>query len=91
MLETATYEKIYVNKAIPTAYLRLSDSRRYPGDHWTTVLEKDSRMKWSNYCITYPEKRNLMERILTEGEPLLVVIGKGPRMAKVASSMDQGK
>lgn len=69
MLETATAEQIYVNKAIPTAYLRLSDSRGYPGDHWTSVLEKDSRMKWFDYYITYPEKRNLMERILKEGEP----------------------
>jgi len=69
MLETATYEKIYIKEAIPTAYLRLSDPRGYPGDHWTTVLDRDSRMKWSHFYITYPEKRNLMEKFLTEGEP----------------------
>lgn len=69
MLETATAEQIYVNKAIPTAYLRLPDPRGYPGDHWTTVLEKDSRMRQSDYSITYPERRNFMEKILTEGDP----------------------
>ncbi|MCK4431277.1 MAG: hypothetical protein KAW19_08225 [Candidatus Aminicenantes bacterium] len=69
MLETATYEEIYIKEAIPTAYLCLSDPRGYPGDHWTTVLEKESRMRQSDYSITYPERRNFMERILTEGEP----------------------
>lgn len=69
MLETAFYERIYVNKAIPTAYLRLSDPRGYPGDHWTTVVEKDRRMRLLDNCITYPETRSPIERFLTEKEP----------------------
>ena len=69
MLETATKERIYLTKAIPTAYLRLSDPGGYPGDHWTTVLEKDSRMRQFDLGITYPENRSMMERSLTEGEP----------------------
>jgi hypothetical protein len=69
MLETAFYERIYVNKAIPTAYLRLSDPRGYPGDHWTAVVEKDSRMRWLDNCITYPENRSMIERFITEEEP----------------------
>ncbi len=69
MLETATNEQIYVTEAIPTAYLRLSNPRGYPGDHWTTVLKNDPRMRWADFCITYPERRNMMERMLIEGEP----------------------
>jgi len=68
MLETATSEQIYLYKAIPTAYLRLKDPRGYPGDHWTSVLEKESRMQKTGYSITYPEKRNLMEKLIREGE-----------------------
>ncbi|NOR13406.1 MAG: hypothetical protein GQ545_09150 [Candidatus Aminicenantes bacterium] len=69
ILETATHEQIYVNKAIPTAYLRLSNPRGYPGDDWTTVLNIDSRMRRVDFHITYPERRNMMERMLTEGQP----------------------
>lgn len=69
MLETAHAEQIYVERAVPTAYLRLQDPKGYPGDNWTTVLEKDPRMRETGFSITYPERQNLMERLLQEGEP----------------------
>jgi len=71
MLESAAQERIYVIRAIPTAYLRLSDPRGYPGDHWTKVIRKDSRLRKSDFYITYPETRNMMERMLTEGVPVV--------------------
>lgn len=82
MLETAHDEQIYVERAVPTAYLRLQDPKGYPGDHWTTVLEKDSRMRETGFSIAYPERQNLMERLLQEG---------GPPMDEQDFSQEQGK
>jgi hypothetical protein len=58
------------SSAVPTAYLRLSDPRGYPGDHWIDVLEKDPRMKFSGFGdITYVENRSVFESFLEKGEP----------------------
>jgi len=69
MLEAEVHEYIYPKSAIPTAYLRLSEPKGYPGDHWIDVIEKDLRMKLSDIHITYSENRNLLESIFAEEEP----------------------
>ena len=71
MLETSVREQIQYSMAIPSAYIRLSDPRGYPGDHWADVINQDPRMKLTGYDIAYPEQRNLFDRILSEGKPLI--------------------
>jgi len=72
MLEAARDEQIYAHQAIPTAYAHLSDPQGYPGDHWTEVIARDSRMKWDGFAIYYSDFRSPLERMLTyeEGETL---------------------
>lgn len=72
MLETDVSEYIYLNIAIPTAYLRLSEPKGYPGDHWVDVIEKDSRMELSDVQITYAESRSWLESIFDEEEPAVL-------------------
>ena len=67
MLESSRYEDIGSREAILTAYLRLSDPKGYPGDHWIDVIKQDPRMKLSSLgSITYVEKLNIMESILMD-------------------------
>jgi hypothetical protein len=54
-LETARYEEVWGQIAIPTAYLRLKSPNVYPADHWLEVLEQDPRMKWTGSEIRYAD------------------------------------
>ena len=53
MLEDARRECLYVFEAIPTTYAHLSDPRGYPGDHWVTVVQQDSRIKTDGFSINW--------------------------------------
>ena len=66
MLETSTHERISYRKAIPTAYIRLSDPRGYPGDHWVDAVKQDPRMKLTDLDIAYPEERGIFDPIFPE-------------------------
>jgi hypothetical protein len=70
MLEASTNEQIYIREAVITAYLRLSDPKGYPGDHWIDVLDKDPRMKFDEFSISYPENRGFMESIIDRTPPV---------------------
>ena len=63
MLESAVNEQIYVQRTIPTAYLRLSHPKGYPGDHWSDVLNNDPRLQFSPWdvAITYPQQHDFFE------------------------------
>ena len=63
MLESAVNEQIYVRRTIPTAYLRLSHPKGYPGDHWADVLNNDPRLQFKPWdvAITYPQQPNFFE------------------------------
>ena len=68
-LENSALETLYA-RSIPSIYLRLSDPKGYPGDHWIEVVERDPRMKLSfGGHITYAEERSLFEEIIFEGKP----------------------
>ncbi|HDT11304.1 MAG TPA: hypothetical protein ENN58_01050, partial [bacterium] len=82
ILENSDKERIYVDKAITTAYLRLTDPRGYPGDQWTEVLKKDPRMRCVDYYITYPEKKTLMERMLRGEDPVFKELEFTPEQEK---------
>jgi hypothetical protein len=71
MLETSASESIMYRRVIVNAYMRLSDPRGYPGDHWIDVIEQDPRMTWDGFAISYVENRSLLESFLSEGEALV--------------------
>jgi len=64
MLEESVNEHIYIKESVITAYLRLSDQKGYPGDHWIEVLDKDPRMNFDSFSINYSERRNIIESFI---------------------------
>ncbi len=63
-LEESSSERVRGDEAVAKAYARMADPRGYPGDHWITVVERDSRMKLSDYDIRYAESYSPLERAL---------------------------
>jgi len=55
LLENSRDERIYVRHALPKVYALLSDPYCYPGDHWQQILEKDGRMFFTGFDITYAD------------------------------------
>ena len=55
LLENSRDERIYVRQTLPKAYALLSDPYGYPGDHWRQILEKDGRMLFTGFDITYAD------------------------------------
>ena len=55
LLENSRDERIYVRHALPKVYALLSDPYGYPGDHWRQILEKDGRMLFTGFDITYAD------------------------------------
>ncbi len=72
MLENARDEDIRGSEAILTAYARLPDPTGYPGDHWLNVIDKDDRIQWDGYKITYPDKMSPFDRMFRDQEEPLV-------------------
>jgi len=56
MLEASRDGSLYVNKAVPKAYLS-AGSGGYPGNHWVTALEADGRMRFDGWRISYLDSR----------------------------------
>ena len=55
LLENSRDERIYVRHALPKVYAMLSDPYGYPGDHWQHILEKDGRMFFTGFDVTYAD------------------------------------
>ncbi len=55
LLENSRDERLYVRHALPKVYAMLSDPYGYPGDHWRQILEKDGRMFFTGFDITYAD------------------------------------
>ena len=55
LLENSRDEQLYVRHALPKVYAMLSDPYGYPGDHWQQILEKDGRMYFTGFDITYAD------------------------------------
>jgi len=41
------------------AFARLPSVSDYPGDHWTTVIERDERMRWQDFEIVAADSDRL--------------------------------
>jgi len=63
-LEEARNQTVFDCEAVAKAYARMADPRGYPGDHWTTVIERDGRMRLSDHEIRYVESYTPMDQIL---------------------------
>jgi hypothetical protein len=63
-LEDASSQSIFGREAVAKAYARMADPHGYPGDHWTTVVERDHRMKLFDYEIRYPESFAPIESLM---------------------------
>jgi tetratricopeptide (TPR) repeat protein len=59
LLEETRDERLIVLDGLRTAYARLPSARDYPGDHWTTVIEQDGRMRWEEFEIVHAESENM--------------------------------
>jgi hypothetical protein len=63
-LEDASSQSIFGREAVAKAYARMADPNGYPGDHWTTVVARDHRMKLFDYEIRYPESFAPIESLM---------------------------
>jgi hypothetical protein len=59
LLEETRDERLLVSDGLRTAYARLASARDYAGDHWTTVIEQDGRMRWEEFEIVHAESENM--------------------------------
>jgi hypothetical protein len=66
-LESAHHEEVWISQSIPAAYLRLSDPRGYPGDHWLEVVERGLRMRFNYNAISYSDRYSPLETLLGAG------------------------
>jgi len=82
LLEATFDERILTERAVVTAYARLASARDYPGDHWTTVLEKDERLRWDDWQILHAESDHLSLSDMFEEEPEEEVVEEKPFTAK---------
>lgn len=85
LLEDARDERIFCSEALSTAYLRLSDPRGYPGDHWIVVVQQDPRMKTDGIEIYYSDFVSPFQRLLQDLQ------GKPARRPRETISREQGR
>lgn len=85
LLEKAHDERISCSEALGSAYLRLSDPRGYPGDHWLGVVEEDPRMRTNGIEIFYSDFFLPLERIFQD------FLEKPARRPKERISPEQGR
>ena len=80
ILEASYDDRPIAFQIIPKVYASLPNPYDYPGDHWTQVIEKDGRMSYNGWMITYAEEMGLFDRIgLEPGERLPYVKDKYAR------------
>lgn len=77
ILEASRDDRPPAYQIIPKAYALLPDPYGYPGDHWTQVIEKDGRMNYNGWMITYPEELSFFDRIGVESGERLPYIKDG--------------
>lgn len=66
-LELAQDERIALYETLLTAFAQLSPTQRaYPGDPWTTVIQRDGRMRHNGFQLMYAEDRSPLESMLED-------------------------
>lgn len=60
LLENAHDERIWLTRAVPSAYAHLPDKGGYPPDHWRTVIREDPRMEVFDFLIRYSDSAPTM-------------------------------
>jgi tetratricopeptide (TPR) repeat protein len=59
LLEETRDERLIIVGGLQTAYARLASARDYPGDHWTTVVEQDGRMRLEEFEIVHADSERI--------------------------------
>lgn len=67
-LESSNYERIWGQRAVPTALIRLPQDEIVP-DHWLWVIKDDGRMDWMGHEIRYKSEMNYMSIIFDDEAP----------------------
>jgi hypothetical protein len=70
LLEADQDEQVLDTRTVQTAYARMPEPGGYPGDHWTRVIELDSRMKWVFGSIRYADSQSPLESIFEHKRPV---------------------
>ncbi len=66
-LDNARDERVSLDETLMAAFAQLAPAQRaYPGDPWMQVIERDGRMRYDGYQITYAEKRSPLESMLAD-------------------------
>jgi len=55
MLEESRDGDLFLHQIIPDVFVRLSNPREYPGDHWREIIQSDERMVNDGRILKYPE------------------------------------
>jgi len=67
VLENASYERIFVSEALPTAYARLPEKEGCPPYHWIMLISNDERMETNGWDITYRDgKESMLDTLFGE-------------------------
>ncbi|HEX9839550.1 MAG TPA: hypothetical protein VGA72_09395 [Anaerolineales bacterium] len=67
LLENSSYERIFLNEALPTAYARLPEKDGYPPYHWVMLLANDERMETDGWDIVYRDgKKSMLDSLFDE-------------------------
>jgi tetratricopeptide (TPR) repeat protein len=80
LLEATHDERLLVIDGLQTAFARLPSARDYPGDHWTTVIEQDGRMRWEEFDIVHAESERMS--LFDQFEPEEEAVEEKPFTAK---------
>jgi hypothetical protein len=84
LLENSSYEWIFLNEALPTAYARLPEKDGYPPYHWIKLLSNDERMETNGWKIVYRDGEKSKLHALFEE-----VSGNKPKPQKKSASKEQ--
>lgn len=67
LLENSSYERIFLNEALPIAYARLPEKEGYPPYHWLMLLSNDERMETNGWDIVYRDgKKSMLDSLFEE-------------------------
>lgn len=84
LLENSSHERIFLSKALPTAYARLPEKDGYPPYHWIMLLADNERMETNGWDIVYRDgEKSMLDTLFEE------VSGNKPKPPKKSVSKEQ--
>jgi hypothetical protein len=65
LLQNSARERIYLDRALPTAYARLPEKDGYPPYHWMLLIANDERMDTDGWELVYRDEAIIMVDFLS--------------------------